>query len=152
MRNIEWSRRCIPGMTDAYDMVHIAQSELQEFVRENSPSISEAKQTVISKDSPQPHGSSMQDSFMAQTAETSMAVDNFDSFAYDNVAEHWEEGEDSGEGRFSVDDEERHVVDFEAVGEVPYTCSAGVCVSDDYDFVPTINEFLDEVSSRPRGA
>lgn len=39
-------------MTDTYDMIYIAQSELQELVREDCPSVCEAKETVVGKDSP----------------------------------------------------------------------------------------------------
>ena len=129
-------------MTDAYDMIYIAQSELQELVREDCPSVCEAKETVICKDGPQSHCTGMQDSFVAQTAETSMAVHNLDPFAYDNVAEYWEEGEDGGEGSLAVDDEEGYVVDLQTVGEISHSCSAGICVCDDYHFVASIDEFL----------
>lgn len=46
-------------MTDAYDMVHVTQCELQELVREDGPSISKAKETVVCKDSSQAHGTGM---------------------------------------------------------------------------------------------
>lgn len=55
----------IPGMADAYDMVHVAQSELQELIGKYSPGVCEAKETVVRKYCPQPHGSSMQYSLMA---------------------------------------------------------------------------------------
>ena len=55
----------LPRVTDAYDMVHVTQCELQELVREDGPSISKAKETVVCKDSPQAHGTGMQDSFVA---------------------------------------------------------------------------------------
>jgi hypothetical protein len=84
----------------------------------------------------------MQDSLVAQTAETSMAVYNLDSFPYDNVAEYREEGEDGGEGSLAVDDEEGYVVDLQTVGEVSHSCPAGICVCNDYDFVASIDEFL----------
>lgn len=49
----------LPGMTDADDMVDIAQREFEEFVGENAPSIGEAEQTMIREDSPQAHGPRM---------------------------------------------------------------------------------------------
>jgi hypothetical protein len=52
-------------VTDAYDMVDVTQSELQELVREDGPSISKAKETVVCKNSPQAHGTGMQDGFVA---------------------------------------------------------------------------------------
>lgn len=72
-----------------------------------------------------------------------MTVHDLDAFAYDDVAKDGEEGEDGGESSFAVDDEERHVVDLQTVGEVSHTCPAGVRVGDDYDLVSTIDEFLE---------
>lgn len=133
-------------MTDTYDMVYITQCELQKLVREDGSGIGKAKETMVCEDCPQSHGPSMQNGLMAQTAETSMAVYDLDAFAYDNVAEDWEEREDSGKGGLAVDDEEGHVVDLEAVGEVAHTCSTGVGVRDDDDLVSTIDEFLGTVN------
>lgn len=79
---------------------------------------------------------------MTQAAETCMTVYNFDSFAYDNVAKYWEEGENGGEGSLAVDDEEGYVVDLQSVCEVSDPCSTGICVCDDYDLVPTVDKFL----------
>lgn len=44
----------------------------------------------------------------------------------------------------------REVVDFDAVGEVADPGAAGVGVRDDYDFVATVDEFLDGVNSNVR--
>lgn len=129
-------------MADAYDMIHVAQSKLQQLICKYSPSVRKAKETVVRKDCPQSHGSGVQYSLMAQTAKASMAVYDLDSFAYNDVAKHREEGEDGGEGGLAVDDEKRHIVDLQAVGEVSHTCSPGICVGDDYDFVSSIDEFL----------
>ena len=134
--------RDIPGMANAYDMIYVAQGELQELVRKYSTGVREAKETVVCEDCPQPHGSSVQDGLVAQTAEAGMAVYDLDSFAYDDVAKHREEGEDGGEGSLAVDDEERHIVDLETIGEVSHTCSPGICMGDDYDLVPAVDELL----------
>lgn len=134
-------------MTDAYDMIDVAQSKLQKLVGEYSAGVSKAKQAMICEDSSQTHSPGMEDCLMAQTAETSMAVYNLDAFAYHNVSKYWEEGEDSGKGSLAVDDEEGYVVHLEAVRQIAHTCPAGVCVCDNYDFVTTIDEFLEQVSS-----
>lgn len=55
-------------MTDADDMVNVTQCKLQELVCEDRPSIGKAKETVVCEDRPQPHGSSVQNGFVAQTA------------------------------------------------------------------------------------
>jgi hypothetical protein len=138
--------RSIPGMADAYNMVHVAQGELQELVCKYSPGVCKAKKTVICEDCPQPHRSSMQDSFVAQTAKTSMTVYDLDPFAYDDIAKHREEGEDGWEGSLAVDDEEWYIVDLEAIREVAHPCSPGICMSDDYDLVSAIDEFLGLIS------
>jgi hypothetical protein len=129
-------------MADTDYMVDIAQSKLQELVGKYAAGVCEAKQTVISEDCAQAHGPGMQDSLIAQTTETSMAVYNLDALADDNVAEDGEEGEDGGERRLAIDDEERDIVDLEAVGEVSHACSTSVGMSDDNDLVASINEFL----------
>jgi hypothetical protein len=69
-----------------------------------------------------------------------MSMNNLDLLADDNIAEDREEREDGGKGGFSVDDEERHIVDLEAVGKISYSSSSFVCMGDDDNFVPTVNE------------
>lgn len=81
-----------------------------------------------------------------------MAMYDLDSFAYDDIAEDWEEGEDGRKGGFAVDDEEGHVVDFETVGQVAHACSTRVRMCNDDDFVAAIDEFLKLVSIRTKGA
>lgn len=90
----------------------------------------------------------MQNSLVTKAAETSMAMYDLDTFAYDNIAKDRKEGEHCREGGFAVYDEERHIVDFQAIGKVPYACSTGIRMSDDYDLVATINEFLGIISGR----
>jgi hypothetical protein len=51
-----------------------------------------------------------------------MAVHYLDALANDDVPENGEEGEDGRERGFSVDDQKRDVVDFEAIRKVSYTC------------------------------
>jgi len=65
---------------------------------------------------------------------------NLYSFSYDNISEHWEEGENGRKGRFAVNDEKGHMVDFEAVGQIADTRATLIGVCDDDDLVSTINE------------
>ena len=140
--NIAAQLEVVPSMADAYDMVHIAQSKFQQLVGQDTASIGEAKQAVVCEYSSQSHCSRMQYCLVAQIAETGMPVYNFDALPYYDIAEYWEKGEDGREGRFAVDDEERDVIDFQAIGEVSNTRPSGICMRYDYDFVTTINEFL----------
>lgn len=78
---------------------------------------------------------------MAKRAETPMAMDDFNLLADADIPQYGEEGEDGGEGRRSVDDEEGHVVDFEAVVEVANALAVVVGVGDDDDFVASVDEF-----------
>ena len=71
-----------------------------------------------------------------------MAMYYLDSFANYDIAKDGEEGEDGRKGRLAIDDQEWNVVDFEAIGQVSYACSAGVSVSDDDHLVAAIDEFL----------
>jgi hypothetical protein len=132
----------VPSVTDANDMVDITKRKLEQLVGQYASCVREAEQAVVCEDSPQTHCSSVQYGLIAQAAKTSMAVYNFDSFANHNVAEDGEKREDGREGRFSVDDEEWDVVDFETVCEISHTCSASIGVGDDNHLVAAIDEFL----------
>jgi hypothetical protein len=46
---------------------------------------------MIGEDRSQTHASSMNDSFMAQTTQTSVAVNDFDLLPDDDIAENWKE-------------------------------------------------------------
>jgi hypothetical protein len=123
-------------------MVHIAQRKFQQFIRQDCARIPEPKQTVISKHGPQSHGTRMLYSLVAQIANASMSVYDFDFLAYNDVTKDGEEGEDGREGGFAVDGPEWDVVGFYAVCEVADAGSPFVCVGNDYYFVAAIYEFL----------
>lgn len=63
----------------------------------------------------------------------------------DNIPEHWEEGKDRGEAGGAIDDQERNVVDFEAIGEVPHTRSPFICMRYNYYFVPPIDKLASQL-------
>lgn len=71
-----------------------------------------------------------------------MTMDNLNLFSYKDIAEHREKRKHCWEGCFTVDHEERNVIDFEAVGEISHTRSAFVCVCNYDDFMPPVNQFL----------
>ena len=129
-------------MTDADDVVDIAQGELEELVCEDAAGVCEAEEAVICEHSVQTHGAGMEDCLIAQVAQTGMAVHYLDLLADDDVPEDGEEGEDGGERGFAVDGPEGNVVDFEAIGEVADSFAAFEGVGDDNDFVATVDEFL----------
>lgn len=58
-------------------MIDIAENKFEQLVRQNTGSIREPKERMISKHSSQSHGSCMQDAFVAERTKTAMAVDNF---------------------------------------------------------------------------
>lgn len=82
----------------------------------------------------------MQDSLMAQTAQTRVPVHNLDFFSKNDISKYWKEGEDSRESCFSIDDKERYVIDFETVCEISNTSPPFICMRNDHDFMATINE------------
>ena len=53
---------------------------------------------------------------MAETTKTSMAMYNLYLLPDDNISKYRKEGENSWEGCSTVDDEKRHMVDFQAIG------------------------------------
>jgi len=79
---------------------------------------------------------------MAQTTQTSVAVDDFDLLSDDDIAEDWKEGEDSWKGCLAINDEKRNMIDFETIGEISDSSTAFICVSYDDDFVATVDEIL----------
>lgn len=95
---------------------------------------------MIGEDGAQAHGTAVEDALVTQTAEAAMAVDDLDALADEDVAEDGEAGEHRGEGGVAVDDEEGHMVDLEAVGEVADALAVVVGVGDDDDFVATVDE------------
>lgn len=123
-------------------MIHITQSELEQLVGKDASSVGKSKQGVVRENSPYAHGPGMQGCFPAQTAEGSMAMDDVDLFPDENVTENREEGEDGGEGRRAVDDEEWDVVDLEAIGEVAHTLAVIVGVGYNDDLVAPVYEPL----------
>ena len=128
-------------MTDSNYMVDIAQSKLQQLVRQDTRSIRKPKERMIGKDRPQPHGPSMQDSLVTQTAQASVSVHDFNLLSENDIPEYWKEGKDSRESSFSIDDKERYMVDLEAIRKVSNTRPSFIRVSDDDNFVAAIDEF-----------
>jgi hypothetical protein len=97
---------------------------------------------VIRKDSPQAHGTGVQDGLVAQTAQASMSMDYFDALTYYNISENGKEGENGGKRRLAIDDEKWDVVDLEAICKVSYTSPTSIGMGDDNNLVAAINEFL----------
>lgn len=72
-------------------------------------------------------------------------MDDLDLLSEDNASKHRKEGEDCWKGRFAVYDQEWDMVDLQTVGEVVHPSTTLVCVSDDYHFVASINQFGGEL-------
>lgn len=77
---------------------------------------------------------------MAHATEAGMSMNNLNLLPQDYVAKDGEKGKDGWECRFSIDDEERYVINFEPIGQVPYSCSPFVRMSDDDDLVTSIDQ------------
>lgn len=74
-----------------------------------------------------------------------MAVYDFNLLSDADVAKDGEEGENRGERCLSVDDKKGDIVHLKAVGEVSHACAVVICVSDDNDFVATVDELAGEL-------
>ena len=72
-------------------------------------------------------------------------MNNLDLLPNHNVPKDGEKGEDGRERGCTVDDQERNVVDFEAICKVSNSSAPFVCVCDDHDFVSSIDEFRGEL-------
>lgn len=90
--------RHAPSVTDAYDMVDIAQCEFEELVGKDTPSIRKTKQAMVCEDSSQSHSPCMQYGLMAQTTQAGVSMYDSNALANNNIAEDGKEGEDGGEG------------------------------------------------------
>lgn len=71
-----------------------------------------------------------------------MAVNNLYLFADDYIAKYGKERKERRHRSLTVDNEKRDMVDFEAIGEVPYTGAAFVRVGYDDDFMAAVDQFL----------
>lgn len=57
-------------------MIHVAENKFEKFVCQDTGSVRKPKERMIGKHSPQPHGSCMQDAFVAERTKTAVAMDN----------------------------------------------------------------------------
>jgi len=87
----------------------------------------------------------MQNGFVAETAQTSMSMYNFNLLADDNVAEHREEGKDRWESCLAVHDQKRNMVDLEAIRTISDSLPAFVCVRDYDHLMSSVDEFRGEL-------
>ena len=83
----------------------------------------------------------MKNGFVAQAAQASMTVNNFNAFPNNDISKDWKEREDSRKGRFPVDDEEWDMIYLKSVREIPNTAATFVGVGDNHYLVSTIYEF-----------
>ena len=75
---------------------------------------------------------------MTQAAQAGMAMDNLDPLPDHDVAKDWKEGEDSGKGGLSIDDQEGNMVYLESIGEISDTTTAFVGMGYDHNLMATI--------------
>lgn len=130
----------LPGMADANDMIHIAENEFEKLVGQDTRRICKSKERVIRKHRPQPHSAGVQDTLMAEAAQTGMAMHNINLLPNHDVAEDGEERENGRKCRGPVDDQKGDVVDLESIREISHAGAAFVRVRDDDDLVPSVNE------------
>lgn len=134
-------------MTDADNMIHVAQSKFQKFIRQYRTCVGEPKQRMIGEDSPQAHRPCVQDRFMAEATQARMTVYDLDLLADYDISKYRKEGEDGWQGRFAVDNEKWDMVDLEAIGEVTDTCASFIGMSNDNNFVSSVDELLQDISA-----
>lgn len=65
-------------------------------------------------------------------------MDNVDPFAYDNIAENGEKGEDGRKTGRPVKHEEGNMIDLEAIGEIAHASATLISMRDDDDFVTPV--------------
>ena len=70
-----------------------------------------------------------------------MSVYNFDLLSDDDISEDRKERKDSRHSRFSIYYKEGHMIHLKAIGQIPDTCPPFIRVSDDNNFVASVDEF-----------
>ena|SRR5271154_2928707 len=95
---------------------------------------------MIRKDGPKTHSPSVQNAFMTETTQTGMAMNNFNLLPDDDVSENGEARKDCRHGRLSINDQKGDVVNFKSVRQVVDSGPSFVGMSDDDDFVTSVNE------------
>lgn len=70
---------------------------------------------MVREHRPQAHSPGMQNRFMAKAAQASVTMNNLNLFSDYNISKDWKKGEDGWKSGFSVDDEERYMIDFETI-------------------------------------
>lgn len=79
---------------------------------------------------------------MTKARETSVTMNYLYLLPDDDVSEDWKEGEDRWHGGLSIDDHEWNIVNLETICQVANTGAITIGMSDDDNFVATIDEFL----------
>ncbi len=77
---------------------------------------------------------------MTQTAQACVPMNNLNLLSENDISEYWKEGKNSRESSFPVDDKERHMVDLETIRKISNTSSPFIRMSDDDNFMATIDE------------
>ncbi len=126
-------------------MVNIAQGKFQQLVGQNAPSVCESKQGMIRKDCAETHGAGVQYSFVAEATETGVSMYYFDFFSECDIAKYREERKDCGECGLAVYYEKRDVIDLETIGEVSYSCTAPIRMSNDDHFVAAVDQLCGQL-------
>lgn len=74
-----------------------------------------------------------------------MSMNDLDLLTNDDISEDGEKGEDGRECGLSIDDHKRDMVNLEAIHKVTHACSTFVIMSDDNDFMASINQLRREL-------
>jgi len=85
---------------------------------------------------------------VAETAQALVSMNDLDLLSNHDVSKDREKGEHCGHCRLPVYDQERHMVDFKPIGEVPDACAAFIGMSYDNNFVSSIDKLLEYVQYR----
>ena len=82
----------------------------------------------------------MKNGFMAKITQAPVTMYDFNLFSDHDVSKDGEKRKHRWHRGFSIDDEKWNMIDFKAIRQIANALSALVCVSDDDNLVPAINE------------
>lgn len=117
-------------MRNAYAVIAIGESNLQQFIGENCRKIGKPKEAVIGEDDAEAKQPGNQHRFVGQRTERRVTMNDLDAFADQDVPHDRNIGDHCRKNALVVARSNRKIVHFQAIGHVANTLSVTVRVCD----------------------
>lgn len=87
----------LPRIRDTYCCIHVSESTLEEFVRQDTGSIVESKEAMVREDCPDAHEVGMQNALVRERGKARVGMNQLYTLPQDDSAEIWKESEKIGQ-------------------------------------------------------